>query len=169
MRSCVPRGAVIFEGMLTFRVLLVVVCGIAVLPPATSQTVLATAASTLFEGTPFILAGVAAQALWPRWGARMVPYLGCGCGPGPSARSLPAAAATWLVFGPVVAGARLGAAIVAARFMRRSHACFHTNALTDLQSLAFVAFCNALFLTFAMPALQRMQLNGVVAFTPGAA
>lgn len=169
MRSCVPRGAVIFEGMLTFRVLLVVVCLIAVLPPATSQTVLATAASTLFEGTPFILAGAAAQALWPRWGARMVPYLGCGCGPGPSARSLPAAAATWLVFGPVVAGARFGAALLTARFSPRSHACSHANPLADLQSLLWIAGCNGIFMTFAMPALPSLHVPAAFAVLTGAA
>ncbi len=43
-------------------------------------------------------------------------YLGCGCGTGPSARSLPATAAAWLVFGPLVAVARFLAAVVVARW-----------------------------------------------------
>jgi hypothetical protein len=79
------------------------------------RCILATAASALFEATPFVLAGMAAARVlrWPHAAA----YLGCGCAPGPSARSLPAAAATWLVFGPVVALARLGAAILAARLL----------------------------------------------------
>jgi len=47
--------------------------------------------------------------------ASIVEYLGCGCGRGPSARSLPAAAATWLLFGPFVAVARYAAAMLVDR------------------------------------------------------
>jgi len=67
---------------------------------------LATSASALFEAAPFLLAGIIAGRLLRHSNA--VAYLGCGCTAGPSARSLPAAAATWLLFGPLVAAARLG-------------------------------------------------------------
>ncbi len=52
-------------------------------------------------------------------GFRAPRHLGCGCGDGPSARSLPAAAATWMVFGAIVAVARFSAAVVAATALRR--------------------------------------------------
>jgi hypothetical protein len=63
------------------------------------SALIVTSAATLFESTPFILAAVALTQTLPRWNARIDAYLGCGCGVGPSARSLPAAAATCLVSG----------------------------------------------------------------------
>jgi hypothetical protein len=70
----------------------------------------------------------------------LLPLLGCGCTPGPAARSLPAAAATWLIFGPATAAARLGAALaVAFAFgpLSRAHPEEHGKGglLSDLQSL----------------------------------
>jgi hypothetical protein len=53
-----------------------------------------------------------------RRGGSVVAHLGCGCGGGPSARSLPAAAATYLIFGPLVAAARYAAALIVARVLR---------------------------------------------------
>jgi hypothetical protein len=73
------------------------------------RSALVSSASALFEATPFLLAGVAMSRLLR--GARFVEYLGCGCGNGPSARSIPAAAATWLIFGPFVALARYAGAL----------------------------------------------------------
>lgn len=84
---------------------------------------LVTSAAALIESMPFILAGAALQRVPFRWSARALPYLGCGCGSGPSARSLPAAAAAWLVFGPAVAAARLAAAIAVDRLRLRRSAC----------------------------------------------
>ena len=52
--------------------------------------------------------------------ASAIAYLGCGCGSGPSARSLPAAAATWLAFGPAIAAARFGAAVGVALLLNAS-------------------------------------------------
>ncbi len=79
-------------------------CGIAI------DGVVAAAAGVLLESTPFLIA-----SLWvgEMFNARCdwVALLGCGCGTGPSARSLPATAAAWFVFGPLVAMARLGAAM----------------------------------------------------------
>jgi hypothetical protein len=84
--------------------------------PDTLRCALATSASALFEAAPFLLAGIVAGRLLRHSNA--MAYLGCGCTAGPSARSLPAAAATWLLFGPLVAAARLGAAVVVARLLR---------------------------------------------------
>ncbi|PZR57867.1 MAG: hypothetical protein DLM50_04860 [Candidatus Meridianibacter frigidus] len=60
----------------------------------------ATAASTLFESIPFILAGLLISQLVARRASMLLTSLmGCGCAGGPSARSLPAALLTALLFG----------------------------------------------------------------------
>ncbi len=116
----------------------------ALVSPAASLAALATAAAVLFESTPFLLIGFAlerADRLRP-WGA----YLGCGCGTGPSARSLPAAAMASLTVGPLVAAARVLAATLAARVLR-AHECRHDGPATllhDLRALAPAALlCGA--------------------------
>lgn len=90
----------------------------AVSSPDTLRSALAASASALFEATPFLLAGIVLSHVLRRRAA-IVEYFGCGCGTGPSARSLPAAAATWLVFGPLVAVARYLAALLIDRFLHR--------------------------------------------------
>lgn len=84
--------------------------------PDAIRSALAASASALIEATPFIAAGIALSRVFAR--VRIVEYLGCGCGEGPSARSLPAAAATWLLFGPSVAVARYVAALLVDRLLR---------------------------------------------------
>jgi hypothetical protein len=79
--------------------------------PDAARTALSSAASALFEATPFLFGG-ALLARWLGGYARIADFIGCGCGRGPSARSIPVAAATWLVFGPAVAFARYVAALV---------------------------------------------------------
>jgi hypothetical protein len=107
---------------------------IAAIAPTEARSVLAAAASVLLEATPFLLAG---RLLTWLFGSRLqlIAYLGCGCGSGPSARSLPAAAATWLLFGPAIAIARLAAAIAIARVLRTRaaelQACAHRESFLD--------------------------------------
>ena len=80
---------------------------------------------------------------------RLAAYAGCGCTRGPSARSIPAAVATALVFGIWVALARLAAASAVAAATVRHHrhpACApqRTVLLEDLQALvppALLAGC----------------------------
>jgi hypothetical protein len=84
------------------------------------SAIVVNAAAILLESMPFILAGAICARIPARFGRRIVPYLGCGCGAGPSARSLPAFAAALIVFGPLVAAARLGAAIVVEKLTRRT-------------------------------------------------
>ncbi len=86
--------------------------------PDTVRSALAATTSTFFEATPFLFAGVLLSHVLRRR-FPVMQYLGCGCGGGPSARSLPAAAATWLVFGPGVAIARHLAALLVARILHR--------------------------------------------------
>ncbi len=87
------------------------------LSPESLRSAVATSASALFEAAPFLLAGIVAARFFRH--PHAVAYLGCGCAAGPSARSLPAAAATWLLFGPLVAVARFVAALAVARLFRR--------------------------------------------------
>ncbi|HET6276045.1 MAG TPA: hypothetical protein VFE16_08975 [Candidatus Cybelea sp.] len=86
--------------------------------PETLRIALASAASSLFETAPFVFAGFLFARLFRRRCA-LLEYLSCGCGRGPSARSLPAAAATWILFGPFVAAARFVAAMLVAAMVRR--------------------------------------------------
>lgn len=131
---------------------------------------LVTSAATLFESAPFILAAMLLVRVPLRWNARIDAYLGCGCGVGPSARSLPAAAATWLVFGPLVAGARLAAAIFVHRLQRRRRACDHGQAslLSELQRIAPVAAFGAAA-AFFLPAIASFHGPPPLAFLFGAA
>jgi hypothetical protein len=87
--------------------------------PDGARSAVAASASALVEATPFLFAGVTLAWLF-KGRRRAAEYFGCGCGGGPSARSLPAAAATWLLFGPYVALARFAAAAIAARILSRT-------------------------------------------------
>jgi len=88
--------------------------------PDAIRSALAATASALVEATPFLVAGIAAAHLLRR--RAIVEHLGCGCGAGPSARSIPAAAATWLTFGPAIAIARYAAALASAAILNRARA-----------------------------------------------
>lgn len=83
-------------------------------------------------------------------------FLGCGCGSGPSARSLPAAVATCMIFGPIVAAARLSAAIVTARALRRR---FHAACPHEPADLAGEL---AELLPAALAAGAAMQFGGAL-------
>jgi DUF1980 C-terminal domain len=86
--------------------------------PDSVRSALAASSSALVEAIPFLLAGVLLERALRR-GRHVFAYAGCGCASGPSARSLPVAAATWLLFGPLVAIARYAAALLVARALRR--------------------------------------------------
>jgi hypothetical protein len=101
----------------------------ALFSPDTLRCALATSASALFEAAPFLLGGIVVARLLRH--PHAITYLGCGCTAGPSARSLPAAAATWLLFGPLVAAARFAAALVVARLLHHESrlGCPHSSDL----------------------------------------
>jgi hypothetical protein len=103
--------------------------------PDTIRSALATAAAALLEATPFLFAGIAVARLLG--GRNVIAHLGCGCTSGPSACSLPATAATWLLFGPLVAVARYCAAVLVANLLRRtaSPACDEREPLQVLGEL----------------------------------
>lgn len=95
------------------------------MPPDAALSVLSTAASTLFEATPFMIAGVALARFAGRRNA--TAYLACGCSGGPSARSIPAAIVTCLAFGPAIAIARFFAAVSVACILNRARPVTHSN------------------------------------------
>lgn len=108
---------------------------------------LASSASALIEATPFVFAAVALE-LVARPARRLLAYAGCGCSHGPSARSIPAAAATWLAFGPAVATARFaGGMLVAALLRPRIARCgtrvAEPQALNEIAALAPAAMLAA--------------------------
>jgi hypothetical protein len=147
----------------------------AVLPPAELQAVAATASSALFEAVPLLLAGALLGRLLPR-GA--TAFAGCGCSPGPSARSIPAAVAVWLSFGPLVAAGRVVAGVVVAASLlalRRhapARACEHhetSGILAELQALVPAALAAGIAQQFGAfapdhTALPLAQLAGGAAF-----
>jgi hypothetical protein len=94
----------------------------AVVPSDALRDLAATAASTLFESLPYLAAGVVLARFSRIRTFDLGAYLGCGCTSGPGARSLPAAAAAWLLFGPFVALARVAAATACALILRHRHA-----------------------------------------------
>lgn len=128
-----------------------------------------TAAATLLESAPFFIGAAVLLRSPLRLSARMVPYLGCGCGAGPSARSLPAAAAACVVFGPLAAGARLAAAIVIDRAVLRRKSCTHSDdsVLAQLCALVPVAAIGGVISLFA-PVLFGAHVRAAQAFAGAA-
>jgi hypothetical protein len=105
---------------------LLLLAAAASLAPEMMRAVLASAAGTLFEATPFVLVASFAERivpeLWPRvaWIARRSAWLvGCGCGPVPGALSVPALALCWFGFGPAIALSRALAALAVVRLAGR--------------------------------------------------
>jgi len=136
-----------------------------------ASALLVTSAATLFESAPFILAAALLTGAFLRWDARIGAYLGCGCGVGPSARSLPAAAATCLVFGPIVAGARLAGALLIARIFaaQRRPACSGKQLapLEDLRLIVPVALLSAAG-SMLLPLLAGARIAALPAAAVGA-
>jgi hypothetical protein len=87
--------------------------------PDALRCVVASSASALFEATPWALAGIFVARFAHRH-HYAVAYLGCGCADGPSARSLPVTAATWVLFGPLVASLRFLSAVGIGLLLRRA-------------------------------------------------
>ncbi len=136
--------------------------------PQTLRGAVAAAAAVLFEAAPFaIAAALAARVLRGRPWA--LAYLGCGCAGGPSARSLPAAAASVLLFGPWVAAARFAAALLVARALRSRSACGAVGAppLETLAAVAPAALLAGVFSTLSSH-LDPARLTPAAALAAGA-
>jgi hypothetical protein len=133
---------------------LAVALGCAAIPAPLLRQALAATAGTLFEAAPFVLALALGRGRLVR---PFVALAGCGCGPsaGPAALSLPAAALCWAIFGPAVALARFGAALVLHTLARPSpddHE--EPDPLGTLAAIAAPAF----FLAVATALAQSGQL-----------
>jgi hypothetical protein len=118
-----------------------------------------------------LAAAVLSHRLPPRV-SRMVPYLGCGCGTGPSARSIPGALATALSFGPAAAALRLAAALILGRVLRaKTPRCAAEAPLTALYALlpacigaAFVAHFAALVVGLRLGTWQGLAAGAFAGF-----
>jgi hypothetical protein len=127
------------------RIALYIILGLALasLQPEWAENVAASAAAVVLECLPYLAASALAATLLHGRAPTLLAYLGCGCEGGPSARSIPAAIATALLFGPLLALARLViAALIARRFAHPAHE--HGTTLADaLVSLAPIALLAA--------------------------
>jgi hypothetical protein len=115
--------------------------------PNEARLILVSAAAVVVEAMPFVLAGVLAERVVRRR-TSLVAYAGCGCISGTSARSLPAAALTWVAFGPLPALARVAAATLVARLLHRNRerpSCGHgsTDLVGELERLVPFALAAA--------------------------
>jgi hypothetical protein len=137
--------------------LVAAIAALAILPAAIVRNALASTAATLIEATPFLLLGVLLARIPTLSG--LIAYLGCGCARGPSARSIPAAIAAGLLFGPVVALARLIAATASARLVRPEHGePREPNLVDELQALLPAAIIAALVLTI-LPSIESTRIG----------
>lgn len=127
--------------------------------PDLLRSALAASASALFEATPFLLATVLLSRLLPRR-SHVFEYLGCGCANGPAARSLPAAAATWMLFGPLIAIARYLAALLVA------HMLFRRTSRTETAHVERTHLLGELGSVLPAAALAGAALQAAVAFDP---
>src|SRR5579863_9809128 len=115
-------------------ILVACACAVALLGPAVSGGMAADTAAVLLEALPFVLLAVVAQHVLPARVVALVPYAGCGCGPF-GARSLPAAVATAMAFGPWIAMSRVAAATILA-YRSKTHHCLEASAFDDWMSIA---------------------------------
>ncbi len=138
--------------------------------PETARLVLVAAAGILIESLPYLAAAAALRPRLGRHAPALLAYAGCGCTPGPSARSLPAALACTLLFGPWVALGRVALGTLAAR-LPSPHACEHEHAddlAAELLGLAPAALLAAGVLA-AAPLLDLGHRPAALAILAGAA
>lgn len=127
--------------------------GLAAVYPQALRALSAGAASVLLEAAPWLLIPLPAA-------------LGCGCTGGPSARSIPAAVLTAVIFGPWVALARLGAAFGMTRLRPGAHD--HAGPLAMLERLVPSALLAAA-VPLAAPQLDLGHLAPPLQLAAGAA
>jgi hypothetical protein len=138
------------------------------IPPGLMLGALASAAASVFEAAPLVLAG----SMLPRRLRPLAPLLACGCGGRlPGALSLPALGLCWLAFGPVVTLTRVVLAVLAAVVVKRrapGTGCpDDVDPLADLSGIALCAFAGALAVG-ALPGFVH-GLWAPAAFLAGAA
>lgn len=140
---------------------------LAAIVPELLRNVLACFASIMLESAPYLAGSAALAPIAGRYARSLTAYLGCGCGAGPSARSLPAVLATAALFGPPVALARFCAASAIARYLVQEDHAHAPELLDDLRKLVPAALLAALLAPAAHSiGLGHMPRAG--AFTIGA-
>jgi hypothetical protein len=142
------------------------IIALAACAPQTARMLLACAASIILESLPYLAASTLLGPLAGRHARALAAYAGCGCGIGPSARSLPAAIATAALFGAPAALARLAAATLVARARPGKAHAAHPSLLDELRRLAPAALLGALAMLVA-PALGLTHRPAVLAFGLG--
>ena len=143
---------------------------LAVLPLGAARSVLAGTAAILLEAAPFLCIGsllgrIAAQR-------NAMAFAGCGCGRGPSARSIPATLATGALFGPFVAAARFIAATLVARhiaFRPAAHGHAHESDLLDELLALLPAAVLAALVAQAAPFITLSKLAPAIQLLCGVA
>lgn len=103
----------------------------AALAPELMRSAVASAASVVLESLPYLVASVVLARLVGPHARGVMAIAGCGCGQGAAARSVPAAVATSLMFGPPIAIARWCAALAVSRLVSRQHDHLHESTLLD--------------------------------------
>jgi len=144
----------------------VVAIALAALAPQTLMAIGASAVSVVLESLPYLAVATVLSPLVGRYAHTLVAYAGCGCGAGPSARSIPAAIATAALFGTPVALARVALASLVAR-MQPSHDHAGGNLLRELVDLLPAALLAAMAMYWA-PALPLRVVHPIVLLVAGA-
>lgn len=137
--------------------------------PELTRAALASACAVLLESLPYLCASAILERVSARFARPALAYLGCGCGQGASARSLPATAAAWMLFGPWVALARWVAAIFVS-FRTRANVQHETHGAplaADLAVLAPPALLCGMLVTFA-PMLDLAHRSPLAQLAAGA-
>jgi hypothetical protein len=143
-----------------------VIIALAAVAPQTLATLSASAVSVLLESVPYLAVATALTPLVGRFAHTLVAYTGCGCGSGPSARSIPAAIATAAIFGTTIALARVLLASVIAR-VHRHHEEVDGDLLSELVGLVPSALLAATIMQL-VPMVPLHHLHPLLLWCAGA-
>lgn len=145
---------------------LAILIAVAAIAPHEVRVASAGAVSVLLESLPFICLATILAAIVGRVAHTLVAYAGCGCGSGPSARSIPAALAAAAIFGAPVAAARVLLATIIAR-AERHHEETHGGLLDQLVDLAPTALLAAVVMQ-VVPMVPLHALHPLALWCAGA-
>ena len=139
---------------------------LAAIAPQVVMAVSASAVSVVLESLPYLAVATALSPLVGRYAHTLVAYAGCGCGAGPSARSIPAAIATAALFGAPIALARIALASLVAH-MRPAHDHARGNLLGEVMHVVPAAVLAATMM-FWLPALPLRGVHPALLLCAGA-
>jgi hypothetical protein len=145
---------------------LAIVLALAAIAPHAIMAVSAAAISVLLETLPFLAMATILTMIVGRYAHGFVAYAGCGCGAGPSARSIPAAIATAALFGAPTAVARVVLATAVARMHSHDHD-QRGDLLSEILNVAPAALLAAIVMQL-LPMLPLRELHPFVLWCAGA-